>query len=174
MLLRNFYNILALTTTGDNPIGTSSSWGDGSLNLKQLNGAIKTCLNAFTNLSYWYMYNVFPTIYMSYGKECILFGTDDTPVTFNDYTLSGYKSLSHTTNPTWDGVQYNADTKEYSNILRATIKNNTGADFTIKEIGIKTYGYDILMYREVLETPITIPAGKTITYTHEFKFAMPQ
>lgn len=173
MLLRNFYNMMALLLTGNTAL--NDGFQDGSLNLKNMSGDAYTALDSIWSVSSGAVYYWFPTCYLNYGKECFIFGTDDTAVTYDDYTLS----LASLTNVqySWDGINYDAESKTYSNTARFIFKNNTSSDITVKEIGIRTYGYQpqsVLLYREVLETPITIPAGNSVTYTHEFKFTMPQ
>lgn len=174
MLLRNFYNTLAFIMTGRQSLGSASNFGEGFNYVKKLDGSIVSVDSAVYN---GYIDEYFPMCDMIDANRdslCrnIVFGTGNTPVTFNDYTLTNYKYFKCNGSPTRDGITYDSTSKTFSNIFRCNYTNNTGADMVIKEIGITMY-QNALIYREVLETPFTVPAGKTFTFTHEFKFAMP-
>lgn len=172
MLLRNFYNMLTYLMLGSKSLGSTSNFGEGFNYVKKTDGSICTMSDVSSYKEYY-----FPMAYMSgngYSSLAgnIAFGTDDTPVTFNDYKLTNLKYFTINGSPTCDGITYDATTKTFSNIFRCNYTNDTGADITVKEIGVTTV-QNCLIYREVLETPFTVPAGKTFTFTHEFKFAMP-
>lgn len=174
MLLRNFYNVLATIMIGNKRIGSTSAYGDGVLNAKQMTGTVsENPISAIGNTSTNFLFPWYSIDNTSTGLPTqLVFGTGNTPVTFDDYTLTNYKYFQ-VTSYAWDGLQYNSETKTFSNTARISLTNNTGSDFVVSEIGISA-NKRVLYYREVLDTPITIPAGKAITYTHEFKFTMPQ
>ena len=174
MLLRNFYNALAYLMIGSKSIGSTSDFCEGILYMKKLDGTISAPSSVITNsyTNYWFPMSDMVSSGTSYLYGNIMFGTGNTPVTFDDYKLTDYKYFSANGSCTTDGVTYDDETKTFSNIFRCNFTNSTGADMTIREIGI-TAVRNVLYYREVLETPFTVPAGKTITFTHEFKFTMP-
>lgn len=100
------------------------------------------------------------------GMAMLGLGTDDTPVTYEDYKLGNIVALPQT--------QYNivniVENGEHIGLGYTTnINNNTGADVEIKEVGLYTGLYNnskpFLIYREVLETPITIPNGQSVVVT---------
>lgn len=106
----------------------------------------------------------------------LLFGTGTTDVSVLDYSLDTdiTDSLSVSTTAIV-GNDSSSSTIQY----QASIINNSGDDITITEIGIKkilraslstattTYvNRDILVAREVLDTPITIAAGETKTINY--------
>ena len=103
------------------------------------------------------------------GMGLIGVGTDDTPVTYEDYKLGSIIALPQT--------QYNIiniveDGKHIGLGYTVNINNNTGADVEIKEVGLYSGCYaqvstqrPFLIYREVLETPITIPNGQSVVAT---------
>lgn len=113
-------------------------------------------------------------VWNGYG---LLFGTDNTPPTVDDYKLAG----DVITNCTYSKTTTSAITEDGSegtltNVY--TITNNNDAEITIGEIGLYSEqcwqtaysactSYPVLCERTALETPITIPAGGVgqITYT---------
>lgn len=186
MLLRNYYNLCALYLREPTYEEPSNNYGEGSLLVKSLDGSVHKSIKAATNQSQIYTYQTFPMSNLNYLKYAFIFGGNDTPVTFDDYQMPGAFRLNCQSITYDNNFVYDANTKTWSYIVRLALNNNTSADKTIKEVGI-VFGagngtstnivhgyYCILGYREVLEEPITVPAGKTITYTHEFKFTMPQ
>lgn len=104
-------------------------------------------------------------------------GSGNTPVDFDDYILdndisSSFSDLSFSTS-----IAVNDDLNCTSCIASMTGKNNSGSEQTIKEIGLYMYTGDgryqegsgtiaiastttySLMVREVLTTPLVVPAG---------------
>lgn len=97
-------------------------------------------------------------------------GTGDTAVTADDYCLANEITAS------MSNIEYTttcgADNDELKAVYTMTVTNNTGADVTIKEVGIEagvgnsSYAEQfILIAREVLSSPITIPSGGSKVFT---------
>lgn len=103
--------------------------------------------------------------------NAIQFGTGETAATYEDYCLespilSGLTLVSTggtRTNPS----AFDAVTHKYSSTRTFTINNSSSGSLTLKELGIFSCG--LLVYREVLSTPITIEPGEsaTVSFTRE-------
>jgi hypothetical protein len=113
----------------------------------------------------------------------IIVGNDNTPNTINTYALgskishgSGSGQLLHgamtiesVSNPSGNVLQFR--------LIRA-FTNNSGADITVKEFGLlcrmSTYNGDksILLARDVLSSPITIPDGYSLTLRYIVKITV--
>lgn len=112
---------------------------------------------------------------ISYCK--LVVGSDDTPVTYDDYKLGALIStndIGFVTSSTTDVIYDESDdtvTQTYTKIFVA--KN----DITIKEIGINGvcnntgggYRQNSLIYREVLKTPIDVPQGANVVISFTLK-----
>lgn len=100
------------------------------------------------------------------GMGMIGVGTDDTPVTYEDYKLGNIIALPQTG---YNVINIVENGEHIGLGFTIYINNNTGADVEIKEAGIYSGIYNaakpFLIYREVLETPITIPNGQSIVVT---------
>jgi hypothetical protein len=98
----------------------------------------------------------------------ILVGTSDTPVSLGQYNLLGL--IPHGTGS--GQLSYGAtvvedltiDTTYFFRIIR-TFTNNSGASITVREIGLflKTVSPGFMFARDVPPSPITVPAGSTLT-----------
>lgn len=89
----------------------------------------------------------------------VVFGTDDTAPTFDDYKLSGDLI---TTMSASASVVVTKDDDGYTYVATYTISNTGSADITIKEVGLILRGRSnssFLIERTVLEAPLTIPAS---------------
>lgn len=99
---------------------------------------------------------------------CLLVGTNDEAVTENDYTISAIETVSSAVAQTITRIIDN-DGKFAMQITR-TLQNTAEQDITIKELGLffkmsfvnSTYK-NCLFAREVLDTPIVVPAGGKFT-----------
>ncbi len=186
MWLRNFYNLLAWMIMGK--WTSTSDFNDNNISVKDINGYFET--NIFGTTSSGYFYNFYPcsnthssssnsyfTQYSSgkmgsldYG---IIFGSGDTPVTYDDYKLESPITNNCSISSTSTGTPvYDANTKTWTNTIQFDLKNTGSTSVTINEVGLKNYN-NILLYREVLNNPITLDPGITMVYTHTFKFTMP-
>jgi hypothetical protein len=108
----------------------------------------------------------------------IVVGTSDTPVTRDDYKLGS--QIVHGTGTgqlIYSAMSIDAPiTYGTGYLLRAVrvFTNNSGADITVKEIGVYFLGgtYYFCMIRDVLSTPVTIPNGYSWTVRYNFYFVV--
>lgn len=191
MFLRNFDNFLmglvglpsAPNTNfnyvdGNMYINYSGQFGDGSVNVKKANGSIEAM--KVNNGSY-----VSSTLGM--GKSNICLGTGNTPVTYEDYDLSGDIVSSKLLTYQSHEFTYDESTHKFKKRVTYTYSNTGSTDLVVSEWGLWTSSgtyfssavnfrdnktYDVLLYREVLDEPLTIPAGVTSTLTFEVEFPM--
>lgn len=108
----------------------------------------------------------------------VMLGTGTNAFSIDDYTLQTDVSSSFTKASL--GVTAGTLTEKLGRTLTWVGKyvNNSNEDFAISEIGFtknmflqNAGGYtDVLIYREVLATPVTVPAGQGITVTLTFTF----
>jgi hypothetical protein len=136
-----------------------------------------------------------PSGYITYYLPCcngdtgdtsqgIVVGSSDTANTLDTYALGS--KISHGTGS--GQLLYSAMTFEdivnpSGNILQfrmtRVFTNNSGADITVKEMGLLTKGKDntdnprsFLIARDVLSTPITIPDGYSLTLRYIVKITV--
>lgn len=179
MWLRNFYNRLASLLIAGGAYTSTSVFDDSNLSEKQTSGSFcsKMCGNDST-----YTYNFYP--YWSskictltnnnYSNGGLIFGSGDTPVSFDDYKLDSHLTFTkNVVNYAFDTPTYDETTRTWSSTWSGDIKNTSSNDIEIKEIGITAYP-STLLYREVLEEPFILQAGQTMNYKHTFKFTMPE
>lgn len=192
MFLRNFDNATLLLlgfgqtsvtgVTSTRSVISSTTFGDNAITVKQTNGTTKS-YNA-SNYANSYIQSL---LSLEVGDICL--GDGNTPVTYDDYKLSGNLVKNSLTKISQTTV-YDEVTKEYVTTLFATYTNTTGADITVSEWGLfaqgtgtnapsssskGTYsnsGQYILLYREVLDTPVVIEAGNTTTFEFNLKVSL--
>lgn len=114
-----------------------------------------------------------------YSKTYIGLGTGTTPVTENDYKLetqisSGLSLVSSDTEIV-NAISLNEDKTELKRVstLRASVKNIDSEEITINEIGfyqVPNNMHSVLLYREVLDTPVTVGVGAVATFEFTFAF----
>ena len=181
MLLRNYYNWLALLTMGVLSTDTST-FGDGHLNTKSYSGAIYVSSSNVQSLSVGTGWSVATTITSAAGanRNSIIIGSGDTAVTFDDYALTSIISSGWTKGTPFAGTpSYNSETKKWTNTISFVCTNSSGSTMTIKEVGIVAYINDYstanssLIYREVLATPVEITNGNSSTITLNLEYTMP-
>lgn len=99
----------------------------------------------------------------------VVFGNGDAQPTIDDYQLSGehFKNFSSSY-----AHSYDANTNEGT--ITYTLVNNNDSDFTIREVGVFATSSVVLMIREVLDSPVTIPAGGIGQVTLTIKVAIPE
>jgi hypothetical protein len=108
----------------------------------------------------------------------IVVGSSDTPVTRDDYKLGSQIAHGNGTGQLMYGTMSHDAPTTYSTgyLFRAmrVFTNNSGADITVKEIGVycNTAGYYICLIRDVLTTPVTIPNGYSWTVRYNFYFVV--
>ena len=181
MLLRNYYNWLAMLTMGVTNTDTST-FGDGHLNTKQRSGAVKRFQVGFSmvcvGIGFPFGEVIDGSATTSYSA--IIIGSGDTVVTFDDYNLASIISSGWTKGtPVVGTPAYNAETKKWTNTISFLCTNTSGSTMTIKEVGIVApiYSYNgtdsSLIYREVLATPVEIANSATKTITLNLEYTMP-
>lgn len=161
--------------------------GDGHCNLRTTEGGYQDIYYAGT--MYYASSSHFTGIHVpaSLGVPSICLGTGDTPVTYEDYKLSG-AVIPNILVQQSRKVKYDTATGKWVVTLIATYYNSTSSEITIKEWGIWRYvkgnnpatsGYSnnsqyvALTFREVLNAPIVIEAGTTATLTFSLDVPMP-
>lgn len=117
----------------------------------------------------------------------IMFGTGTTPATTEDYKLESLitSGISLFASDTSQNISFDEELLEITRKVNitATIKNTSSEDITITEVGLANNVYTnsgyyresntcalMLIYREVLETAVTIPAGGYRSFNFEFTF----
>lgn len=99
-------------------------------------------------------------------------GFGNTPVTESDYKLANSNAVDTPTLTFISNGYVAQGTYPYIRNLTTTYSNDTGNDVTITEIGYaqkydsaNSSANNVLLVREVLDTPIVVPAGKTVSVT---------
>lgn len=103
----------------------------------------------------------------------IVFGTGNTPVTIDDYKLSGEQITGIAATC---AVEVASDDDGITATSVCSITNNNSEAITVSECGLMTKSHSgssnyedhfVLVERTVLDTPVTIPAGGVgqVTYT---------
>lgn len=184
MLLRNYDNYMIArkipyTTSNDYTVGDASIFGDGHLNFKNYQGAIKQFIsNSFTNNSGRFMAPFTSLLENKYASGCcnLIVGSDDTEVTYDDYKLGEIISSSQikAVNHEVTAPVYNQETNSWD--VTYTKRYMAISDITIKELGITELlwtsgGAGItLLYREVLPSPIEVLTDSVVVLNFTTKF----
>ena len=129
---------------------------------------IQLCYNTFSNNATKYPY--MGTIVKSYyGGGGVMFGDGTTPVTLDDYKLSGniITTISSSVSLSWD-----SDDEGCSGTALYTLTNSGDSAITISEVGLfsgvfSNNNMNYMLERTVLDEPVTIEAGAIgqVTYT---------
>jgi hypothetical protein len=123
----------------------------------------------------WIIVNA-PAGNTAYG---IVVGSSDTPVSRDDYKLAS--QILHGTGLgqlMYGAMSFDAPAAYGTGYLFRAIRvftNDSGADVTVKEIGIYIYlaaGYYFCIIRDVLTTPVTIPNGYSWTVRYNLYFVV--
>jgi hypothetical protein len=109
----------------------------------------------------------------------IVVGSSDTSVTRDDYKLGSQIAHGSGTGQLMYGAVSIDTPVAYSTgylvrVMRV-FTNNSGADVTVKEIGLYVYavsGQYFCIVRDVLTTPVTIPNGYSWTVRYNFYFVV--
>ena len=92
------------------------------------------------------------------GDFCLVIGTDNTPVTKQDYLWS-----HDITGLTDSGGTAGCADRDCNRVIRVTrsYANNTSEDIEVKEVGLilRTYSENVLIVREVLPEPVVVKAN---------------
>lgn len=153
MLLNNFMNYLFGCSRYD---GTRNYV---PVNFKNINGDSKTLVGNEYNNQFFYNMRYLPTDLNYTGDFCIVLGTNNTPNTI-DYCLWQDDVTTLLTNSGYGFMTRLRDGKQIIRITR-TVTNDTTEDITVSEVGllVRTAGQNVLIAREVLDTPITVAAN---------------
>lgn len=99
--------------------------------------------------------------------NAIVFGSSTTAPDVTDYKLgtkweSGISRISLT-----NSSSYDASTHTKTRIVVCTIQNTDASPYTIREWGIESYanGDYVLLYRALLDTPVTLQQYESATFT---------
>lgn len=170
MLLRNYYNYMAMMHF--DKLSSASSFGDGFLSLKNTSGSLTY---PYASSGSWSGYSPCSIQNLLTSSSYHSYGSGVTAVTYEDYKLeneitSGISKTISNTDPV-----YNAETKKWSSTIAHTIINTSSNLITINEIGTsgRCSSGTALVYRTVLDTPITIAAGSAATITFTLEYQMP-
>jgi hypothetical protein len=183
MLLRNYDNLITLGSYNWKKwsifIPTDNSkFGDGDLTLKNTSGGLTYFISPpYPTMSFANLDNSYTSNNSKSGSCSLIVGSGDTLVTYDDYKLENIISTNDiqavnitNTDPVYD-IANDVWVGEYKKVFMAL------NDITIKEICVAYYnsftngGYyqTLLLYREVLETPIEVPANATVTVIFKVK-----
>lgn len=104
----------------------------------------------------------------------IAIGTGTTTPTASDYTLATPISVSDVSCVSASNAYSEPSGERY---ITATFNNNTASDITINEVGLildlyisSYFSYKILLDRQVLSSPVTIPANNEIALVYTLEF----
>ena len=151
MLLNNFKEVLLMQGLVSTSIRGTKGLGKtltGGSNNDYVTIQLVTHVNKKSELNF------------SNNRFCIVFGTNSTPVTVDDYAWDNDISTF-----TYNGWSLTTALKDGKNVMRfiQTVTNNTSEDIVVNEIGLIVSGNGsgnlFLVAREVLDTPITVKAN---------------
>lgn len=153
MILNNFKKVLFLASRGSsstrqNPVSPISTTGSTSgYSLTQVQTAICSRMKYL------------PSDISDDGDFCVAIGTDDTPVTIDDYKWEhGIDSLTDS------GYSHKIINRNGDWVCRyiRTFANDTSEDITVKEVALIQFavGIKVMIAREVLDQPLTIKPGE--------------
>lgn len=161
MILNNYYPLLSRNVHG------------GAKQLVDMNGS-KQWPVAGTVHKLETLMGTVKTASTGYG---VVLGTGNTPVTFNDYKLSGSQitSFSYTKNVTTGFVNSAQDIYVRGDYV---ITNTSSTAFTIKEVGVvalhsSSSNQTTLIERTVLTEPVTIEPGGVGKITYQIDLYYP-
>lgn len=123
---------------------------------------------------------------------CLIFGSNNTEVSYDDYTIEPFMKEEAELKLSFvsQGISsliYNQSNRKFYSIMDKTVRNDNEEDITINELGIiigssmSSYSWDyyndnndssggiFLLYREVLENPITLRKGELYTFNIKFE-----
>lgn len=137
-----------------------------------INGVQRGAVYFFNNLmmrSAFYNSNVISITNTSSSGCFLLVGTNNATPTENDYTINAIDTVTSVANQTITRVIDNDG--QFAMQIKRTLKNTAEEDITIKELGLfRTIEYNngrekanFLLAREVLGTPLIVPAGGNFT-----------
>ena len=169
MLLRNYDNIVAGISsvgTGNGFVGDITIFGDGHLNTKSVQGNLSKI--DLINSKVLPMSQLYTNTQDYSGRSWIVLGSGTTPVTYDDYKLENELSTSQIVGNSSSGIIGDSVYNEQNKIWTKTLSYDFQAksDVTVSEIGVIYYANGsnntkyCLVYREVLDTPISLTTGQ--------------
>lgn len=125
---------------------------------------------------------------------CLIFGSNNQEVSYDDYTIEPFMKEEEELKLSFvsQGISsliYNQSNGKFYSIMDKTVRNDNEEDITINELGIiigssmssnsylwgyynnnnNSSGGIFLLYREVLENPITLRKGELYTFNIKFE-----
>lgn len=174
MLTNNFRLILSGTIHNSIPTGYRNSLKDALTgeaptfsSSSQMSFLVFNTYNGYINRSYS----------ANYDGVCIYTGSGTTEPTAEDYNLESPYSDVQMTTCTGSSVDNSASTVSRIKTYTATLENKAEENRTISEVGLmigfpssSSEKVKLLMAREVLDNPITLEPGDTVTFTFRIDF----
>lgn len=193
MFLRNFDNATMLSLGLNcnvrdifNPVNIlGTAYADGVLAVKQTNGSTTGYTMSGKKMSGSSTY-VYINSLLGITINDICLGDGNTPVTYDDYKLSGNVVTNNLVSISSD-IKYDTDTKTYITTTVATYNNSESEPITISEWGTfasqnayvssskgvySNNGNYVLLTREVLDEPVVIEPGTTATLTFTLRVGL--
>jgi hypothetical protein len=188
---RNFHNWLALNTMFiEHSTGTiGTTYDDGSLRLIQISGtgtasgSNTICIPVAGSSSAGRVdggYGIFGGAGIS--TLGIVFGTDGTAESLNDYQLGSL--LTHSAGVreyltmTKNNPAFDSSAKKWSTQWNRVFRNLSGEDIEVAEIGLiatlsatTTIQYSLII-RDVLSSPITVKNNQRLSWTYELAYVI--
>ena len=177
MILDNYFKLISILTFRSFNDNTPENGFTASSGTKYALGPV-TKINASSSGEGIFQSSIVQSSYTT--NNGIIFGTGDTPPTFNDYRLSGDIIQGLTAQVAIDA---NTTSNGCYRKFIITVQNTTSEAKTIREIGYirrapaqKANGGTIIIYplveRTVLDNPVTIPANGfgQVEYTITFNY----
>lgn len=171
---RNGLNLIASNSMYLNPSLISTTFGDGLISYKLINGTM------YNSLGYW----VGP-LYSGYGQVPYLVLGDSANVENIDAFEIGSIQTISATGTIISSVFDNASRK-LTNTFQRSFVNDSALDFNATESGIIISIYTVnnngnangqskcLVVRDVFSSPITIPVGKSLVFSYNFELLYPE
>lgn len=175
--VRNFYNLLFITSIDSRSVGYGDNYGAGYLTPRKFGNGAYIDYPDKDYLVYMVNSSNYPDL------SGIVCGTGDTAYSFEQYQL--VSKISHgSTEGQFSHVNmirqtptYDSGTKTWSCNYVRQFNNNSGAAIDVKELGIASYSpsnyYGCLLARDVLGSTDTINIGGQYTVTYTVKLTFP-
>lgn len=177
MLLRNYDNIVAaysLVSYQESQKGDITVFGDGHLNYKSINGSMQYVRNVGISSSILPLQRLAPSSVVSHGHSWISLGAGTAPVTYDDYKLENALPTSTIEVSSSSAIIGDPIYDEINKTWTKTMSYDFQAksDVTVSEIGVyfqmvsnSSTNSTTLVYREVLDTPISLTTGQYLKVT---------
>lgn len=161
---RNGLNLIAGVSMYTNTsVHSGTVFGDGVISFKHENDSIK-------GLSGTYSWT------RQIDTTEILLGTNNEAYSV-DYVKITQSSMSK--GPMLCAPSFDSVSRKFTNSITRTHSNTSGSDVIVREAGVYQTiwnGSDyhgVIVVRDVLESPITVPNGKSISFTYNFELLYP-